>query len=64
MSTIAAPLERAEHKIVWLVGGGHLVSHFYQLVLPPLFLLIKPVFDVTYTELGFVMTIYFMVTQI
>ena len=64
MSTIAAPLERAEHKTIWLVGGGHLVSHFYHLVLPPLFLLIKPVFDVTYAELGFVMTVYFVATGV
>ena len=62
MTAISAPLEAREHKAIWLVGGGHLVSHFYQLVLPPLFLLIKPVYDVSYAELGFVMMVYFVAT--
>lgn len=64
MTTITAPLEAREHKAIWLVGGGHLVSHFYQLVLPPLFLLIQPVYDVTWAELGFVMTAYFVATGV
>ena len=64
MTTIAAPLQRREHKAIWLVGGGHLISHFYQLVLPPLFLLIKPVYGVSYAELGFVMSVYFVATGV
>jgi MFS family permease len=64
MTAVTTPLNSREHKAIWLVGGGHLVSHFYQLVLPPLFLLIKPVFGVTYAELGFVMTVYFVATGV
>jgi MFS transporter, FSR family, fosmidomycin resistance protein len=64
VTAISAPLERREHTAIWLVGGAHMVSHFYHLVLPPLFLLIKPALGVTYAELGFVMTVYFIATLI
>lgn len=64
MTALAAPLEFREHKAIWLVGAAHLVSHFYHLVLPPLFLLVKPALGVSYAELGFAMTVYFMATLI
>ena len=64
MTAITASLETREHKAIWLVGAAHLVSHFYHLVLPPLFLLIKPALGVTYAELGFAMTAYFIATLI
>lgn len=64
MTSIAAPLEFREHKAIWLVGGGHLMSHFYHLALPPLFLLIKPILGVSYAELGFIMAVYFFATGI
>lgn len=64
MTAIAAPLEFREHKAIWLVGGGHLMSHFYHLALPPLFPLIKPVLGVSYAELGFIMAVYFVATGV
>lgn len=64
MTAITAPLEIREHKAIWLVGAAHLMSHFYHLVLPPLFLLVKPALGVTYAELGFAMTVYFIATLI
>src|SRR5688500_8208962 len=41
-------------KLVGLVSAAHLISHFYQLVLPPIFPLLTGIFGVGYTELGFV----------
>lgn len=64
MTSITARLEGREHSAIWLIGGAHLVSHFYHLVLPPLFLFIKPALGVTYAELGLVMTVYFIATLI
>jgi FSR family fosmidomycin resistance protein-like MFS transporter len=64
MTAITAPLESREHKAIWLVGAAHLVSHFYQLVLPPLFYLIQPALGVTYAELGFAMSAYFIASLI
>ena len=39
-------------RIVGLVSGGHFFSHFYTLVLPPLFPLLKAEFGVSYAALG------------
>ena len=44
-------------KLVALVSAAHLTSHFYQLVLPPLFPLLTTVFGVGYTELGLLATL-------
>ena len=41
-------------KLVGLVSAAHLISHFYQLVLPPIFPLLTGVFGVGYAELGLV----------
>jgi MFS transporter, FSR family, fosmidomycin resistance protein len=41
-----------DSKIVGLVSGGHFFSHFYTLVLPPLFPLLKVEFGVSYAALG------------
>jgi FSR family fosmidomycin resistance protein-like MFS transporter len=35
-----------------LIGTGHFLSHFYQLCLPPLFLVWQKQFDVSFAELG------------
>lgn len=39
-------------KIVGLVSVAHFVSHYYFYVLPPLFLLVRAEFNVSYVELG------------
>lgn len=64
MTAAAAALDRREHLAIWLIGAAHLVSHFYHLVLPPLFLFAKPALNVTYAQLGFVMTVYFVATAV
>ncbi len=57
-------LEPREHAVIGLISGAHLVSHFYHLVLPPLFIFIRPELGVSYTELGIAMTLYFVATAI
>ncbi|MEE2981367.1 MAG: MFS transporter, partial [Pseudomonadota bacterium] len=44
-------------KIVGLVSGGHFFSHFYTLVLPPLFPLLHAEFGVSYMELGLLVSV-------
>ena len=44
--------------VVGLVGSGHFFSHFYMLVLPPLFPILKAEFGVSYTALGGIITVY------
>lgn len=63
MATATASLGR-EAKVLGLVGGGHFLSHFYQLALPPLFPLIKQDLDVSYIELGVVLTVYHAATAV
>jgi len=48
--------------VIGLVGLAHMVSHFAQLLLPPLFPWLKDALAVSYTELAFLMTIFFFVS--
>ena len=57
----ATPL-RQDASLIGLVGLAHLVSHFCQLLLAPLFPWLKDAFNASYTELGFLMTVFFVVS--
>lgn len=57
----AVPL-RQDAGVIGLVGLAHLISHYSQLLLAPLFPWLKTEFNVSYTELGFVMTVFFVVS--
>jgi MFS family permease len=59
MTTIEAAAHPARHdfKVMSLIGTGHLFSHFYILLLPPLFPLLKDAFGVGYVELGFALAV-------
>ncbi len=46
--------------VISLVGLAHLTSHFFQLIVAPLFPWLKAEFGVSYTALGFVMTVIFV----
>ncbi|MGQ3031179.1 MAG: MFS transporter, partial [Ferrovibrionaceae bacterium] len=47
-------------RVTALIGLAHGFSHFYQLVLPPLFPFLVKDFGVGYTELGLVMTVFYV----
>ncbi|MEO8012648.1 MAG: MFS transporter [Polaromonas sp.] len=53
---------RGDAGVIGLVGLGHMTSHFSQLLLAPLFPWLKEAFDVSYAQLGFLMTIFFVVS--
>ena len=55
---------RQDAQVIGLVGVAHMISHFSQLLLPPLFPWLKDAFNATYTELGFLMTVFFVVSCI
>ena len=48
---IATP--RHDTKVIGLISVAHFFSHFYMLLLPPLFPLLREVYGVGFTELGF-----------
>ena len=60
--TLPHPGRRQDAKLIGLVGLGHGVSHFSQLWLPPLFPWLKDDFGVSYTQLGFLLTLFFVVS--
>jgi FSR family fosmidomycin resistance protein-like MFS transporter len=56
------PPLRQDVGVIGLVGLAHMISHFSQLLLAPLFPWLKEAFAVSYTELGFLMTLFFVVS--
>jgi MFS transporter, FSR family, fosmidomycin resistance protein len=64
MTDIAAELPRRDAKVVSLVGAAHGASHFYHLVLPPLFPVLKDALGVGYTELGLIMSVFFFASGV
>lgn len=61
-SSVDQPTLRADARLIGLVGLAHGISHFSQLLLAPLFPWLKDVFNVSYTELGAVLTVFFVVS--
>lgn len=55
---------REDTQVIGLVGLAHSISHFSQLVLPPLFPLLKAEFAVSYAQLGLLMAAFFVVSGI
>ena len=53
---------RQDAEVIGLVSLAHLISHFSQLLLPPLFPWLKDAFGASYAELGFLMTVFFVVS--
>ena len=51
-------------RLIAGVGAAHFVSHFYMLVLPPLFVFIKGDYAVSYTEVGLALTVFNAVSAV
>ena len=62
IATQSAPLASRDRWAIGLVGVAHGCSHFFQLVLPPLFPFLIEEFSVSYTELGLLMSVFFIVS--
>ncbi len=52
----------ASGKVVGLVSAAHFLSHFYLLLLPPLFPILVGVYGVGFTELGFALATFSLVS--
>lgn len=69
MTTLSAPPSgppaaslRQDAALIGLVGLAHAISHFSQLLLAPLFPWLKDAFGVSFTELGLLMSVFFVVS--
>ncbi|MEO5733490.1 MAG: MFS transporter [Rubrivivax sp.] len=64
-ATLAEPPPwRRDANVIGLVGLAHGISHFSQLLLAPLFPWLKTAFGVSYTQLGLLLTIFFVVSSV
>jgi MFS transporter, FSR family, fosmidomycin resistance protein len=59
MEAVAARSRAQDMGVIALIGSAHAVSHFFQLVLPPLFPLLRDAFGVSYAELGLLATVFY-----
>jgi MFS transporter, FSR family, fosmidomycin resistance protein len=60
----ATATPRHDLRVISLVGTAHFFSHFYILALPPLFPLLRDVYEVSYTALGLALAVLNGVTAL
>ena len=64
ITEILTPARASETKLVAGVCLAHLVSHYYMMLLAPLFLFIRADYGVSYTELGLALTAFNVVSAV
>ncbi|PKO48137.1 MAG: MFS transporter [Betaproteobacteria bacterium HGW-Betaproteobacteria-4] len=62
-ATLPAP-QRSDIEVITLIGFVHGVSHFFHLLLPPLFPWLMQDFDLSFTGIGMTMTVFFVISGI
>jgi MFS transporter, FSR family, fosmidomycin resistance protein len=60
LDSASADAFRRDARVIGVVGSAHCLSHFFQLVLPPLFPLLKAEFGVSYATLGALVSIFYV----
>lgn len=58
-----API-RSDLRVISLIGFAHGTSHFFHLLLPPLFPWLMPEFGLSFTQAGAMMTVFFVVSGV
>lgn len=61
---ILTPSRGADARVIAGVSAAHFVSHFYMLVLPPLFAFVREDYGVSYVELGLALTVFNVVSAV
>jgi MFS transporter, FSR family, fosmidomycin resistance protein len=60
LDALASPSFRKDARVIGVVGTAHALSHFFQLVLPPLFPLLRAEFDVSFATLGALVSVFYV----
>jgi MFS transporter, FSR family, fosmidomycin resistance protein len=60
----AAPSLRRDAAVISLVGFAHGTSHFFHFVVPTLFPWLMREFELSFTQVGFAMTVFFVVSGV
>ena len=60
----SALVKRQDWLIIALVGGAHSCSHFFQLVIPLLYLSLAAEFGYDFAQLGLLASIFFLMSSI
>lgn len=63
-SSVSAVGARKDAEVISVVGLAHAASHFFQLVLPPLFPWLMQDFSLSFTAAGMLMTVFFVVSGV
>ncbi|MBO7174020.1 MAG: MFS transporter [Burkholderiaceae bacterium] len=61
---MTTPAKNKDVLLITLLGIAHGVSHFFHLVIPPLYPWLMPTFDLNFAQVGLVMTIFFIVSAL
>jgi MFS family permease len=64
MNTATAPSIRQDAQVIGFVSIAHSTSHFFQLVLISLFPWLKTEFNVSYAELGLLLTVFYVISGV
>jgi MFS transporter, FSR family, fosmidomycin resistance protein len=55
---------RQENRLIALVSAAHFISHYYIIILAPLFVFVRADYGVSYTQLGFAFVAFNVVTAL
>jgi MFS transporter, FSR family, fosmidomycin resistance protein len=58
------PARSNDGRVIAVIGAVHFVSHYYILLLPPLFVFVKAEYGVSYTELGFALAAFNVISAV
>ena len=60
--TVALSRRASDVRVIALISLAHGSSHFFHLILPPMFPWLKDAFALSYAELGLLMSVFFLVS--
>src|SRR5574344_2764644 len=64
VTSSSSPVWRQDARTIGLVGLAHGSSHFFHLLLPPLFPWLIAEFDYSYAQLGVMVSLFYVVSGV